>query len=98
MVSNCSLPVIVIQAKVPNTKKGGWGAGGCGGGWGGGGSISREKSMGVLNSMQTTNEDSHADFSNLLMLCLHLVSRTSYRVIHYIKKKWHARMEPEPSS
>lgn len=75
MVSNCSLPVIVIQAKVSNTKK-----------EGGRGVYFKRKSMGVLNSMQTTNEDSHADFSNLLMLCLHLVSRTSYRVIYYIKK------------
>lgn len=32
MVSNCSLPVIVIQAKVPNTKKGGGGRGGVVGG------------------------------------------------------------------
>lgn len=46
MVSNCSLPVIVIQAKVPNTKK--RGVGGRGGGVGGGveGDLFQEKKYG----------------------------------------------------
>jgi hypothetical protein len=59
---------IITQSKVPNiTKK-------LGGGWG----LFEEKKVDAfrLHASRTKNEDSHADFSNLLVLYLHLANRT----------------------
>lgn len=42
--------------------------------------------MGVLNSMQTTNEDSHADFSNLLNVMLTLSQQNKLQSYTLYKK------------